>query len=298
MEQDAMLLYAHAILVDSFPPGLTRLINKGGKQVVITLLYKTKMSKNIFPKVTLVGAGPGDPDLITVKGINALSEADVVLYDALVNPEILKYAPIAAKKIYVGKREGQHAFPQEHINTLLVDYATTHGHVVRLKGGDPFVFGRGSEELEYAESFNIPTDVVPGISSSIGVPALHRIPVTHRGITESFWVLTGRNSEGKLPADFRLAAQSGATVVVLMGLAKLPEIVKVFQQYGRGSTPVAVIQDGSLPTENAAIGSIDTIFEAAKQEGIQSPAVIVIGEVVRKNPQAAYTLAFENHLLN
>lgn len=256
------------------------------------------MSKNIFPKVTLVGAGPGDPDLITVKGINALSEADVVLYDALVNTEVLKYAPITAKKIYVGKREGQHAFPQQHINTLLVDYAYTHGHVVRLKGGDSFVFGRGSEELEYVESFNIPTDVVPGISSSIGVPALQRIPVTHRGVTESFWVLTGRNSEGKLPADLKLAAQSKATVIVLMGLAKLPEIVKVFQQYGQGHTPVAVIQDGSLPTENAAIGSIDTIVETVKHEKIKSPAVIVIGEVVRKNPLAAYTLSLENHLLN
>lgn len=256
------------------------------------------MSKNIYPKVTLVGAGPGDPELITVKGINALSEADVVLYDALVNTEILKYAPIEGKKIYVGKREGQHAYPQEQINTLLVDYAFTHGHVVRLKGGDPFVFGRGSEELEYVESFNIETAVVPGISSSIGVPALQRIPVTHRGVTESFWVLTGRNSEGKLPEDFKLAAQSDATIVVLMGLAKLPEIAQVFQQYGKGNVPVAVIQDGSLPTENAAIGSIDTIVEAVRQEKIKSPAIIVIGEVVRKSPQSAFTLALENHLLN
>lgn len=256
------------------------------------------MSKHIFPKVTLVGAGPGDPDLITVKGISAISDADVILYDALVNTEILKYAPIDSKKIYVGKREGQHAYPQEQINTLLVDYAFTHGHVVRLKGGDSFVFGRGTEELEFVESFNIETAVVPGISSAIGVPASLRIPVTHRGTTESFWVLTGRNSEGKLPEDFKLAAQSGATVVVLMGLAKLPEIVKVFQKHGQGSTPVAVIQDGSLPTENAAFGSIDTIVEAVELEKIKSPAVIVIGEVVRKSPQAAFTLALENHLLN
>lgn len=256
------------------------------------------MPQNIFPKVTLVGAGPGDPELITVKGINALGEADVVLYDALVNTEILKYAPIESKKIYVGKREGQHAYPQEQINILLVDYALTHGHVVRLKGGDPFVFGRGSEELEYVESFNIATAVVPGISSSIGVPALQRIPVTHRGITESFWVLTGRNSDGKLPEDFKLAAQSDATIVVLMGLAKLPEIVKVFQKYGKGNIPVAVIQDGSLPSENAAIGSIDTIVDVVHHDNIKSPAIIVIGEVVRKSPHAAYTLALENHLLN
>lgn len=256
------------------------------------------MSEYIFPKVTLVGAGPGDPDLITVKGINALSEADVVLYDALVNEEILKYAPIESKKIYVGKREGHHSFSQQQINILLVDYAFTHGHVVRLKGGDPFVFGRGTEELEYVDSFNIETEVVPGISSAIGVPGLQRIPVTHRGITESFWVLTGRNSEGKLPEDFRLAARSNATIVVLMGLAKLPEIVRVFQQSGKGAIPVAVIQDGSLPSENAAIGSIDTIVDVVKQENIKSPAIIVIGEVVRKSPAAVYTLALENHLLN
>lgn len=257
------------------------------------------MSDSIIqPKITLVGAGPGDPDLITVKGINALGEADVVLFDALVNPEILKYAPVQAKKIFVGKREGQHSFTQEQINTLLVDYAFTHGHVVRLKGGDPFVFGRGLEELEYAESFNIETEIVPGISSSLGVPALQRIPVTHRGISESFWVITGRNSEGKIPEELKLAAQSNATVVILMGLRKLKEIVRIYQSYGRGNLPVAVIQDGSLPTENMAVGSIDTIIEAVEQENIGTPAIIVIGEVVRKNAQANYLLSLENQLLN
>ena len=252
----------------------------------------------IIPRITLVGAGPGDPDLLTVKGVNALGEADVVLYDALVNPEIFKYVPYHSKRVFVGKREGHHSFSQEQINTLLVDYAFTHGHVVRLKGGDPFVFGRGIEELEYAESFNIPTEVIPGISSPIGVPALQRIPVTHRGMSESFWVITGRNSEGKIPEDLKLAAQSGATVVVLMGLRQLPQIVAIYQSFQRGNVPVAVIQDGSLPTENIAVGSIDTIVEAARQENIKAPAVIVIGEVVRKNPHAAYLLSIENHLLN
>ncbi|HEU4718865.1 MAG TPA: uroporphyrinogen-III C-methyltransferase [Bacteroidia bacterium] len=255
-------------------------------------------TQNIQPKVTLVGAGPGDPDLLTIKGVNALGEADVVLYDALVNPEILKYAPADAKKVFVGKRSGNHSFTQEQINTLIVDYAFTHGHVVRLKGGDPFVFGRGTEELEYAETFNIETDIVPGISSSTGVPALQRIPVTHRGTSESFWVITGRNSEGKVPEDIKLAARSGATVVILMGLRNLEKIVRIYQEHERGNLPVAVIQDGSLPTENIAIGSIDTIVEAVKQENISAPAIIVIGEVVRKNPLAAYTLSLENHFLN
>lgn len=254
--------------------------------------------ENIHPKVTLVGAGPGDADLITVKGVNALTEADVVLYDALVNPELLKYAPLRAEKIYVGKREGHHTYSQDQINTLLVDYAFTHGKVVRLKGGDPFVFGRGLEELEYAESFNIETDLVPGLSSSISVPALSRIPVTHRGTAESFWVITGRNSEGNIPEDVQLAAQSGATVVILMGLGKLKEIVSIYKSFNRNHTPVAVIQNGSLPTEKIALGSINTIIEAVELEKIGAPAIIVIGEVVRKNPQAAYVLALENHLLN
>jgi uroporphyrin-III C-methyltransferase len=250
------------------------------------------------PKLTIIGAGPGDPELITIKAINALGEADVILYDALVNSELLKYAPYQAIKIFVGKRKGAHHLTQDQINSLIVDYAFSHGHVVRLKGGDPFVFGRGAEELEFADRFNIETAVVPGISSSIGVPALHGIPVTYRGISESFWVLTGRNSAGEIPNDIHLAAQSEATVIILMGLSSLREITKVYEQYGKGALPVAVIQNGSLPTENVAICSVDTIERVVQEEGIKTPAVIVIGEVVRKHPQALYTLALENHLLN
>jgi uroporphyrin-III C-methyltransferase len=250
------------------------------------------------PKLTIIGAGPGDPDLITIKAINALGEADVILYDALVNPELLKYAPYQSIKIFVGKRKGSHHLTQDQINSLIVDYAFSHGHVVRLKGGDPFVFGRGAEELEFADRFNIETVIVPGISSSIGVPALQGIPVTHRGISESFWVLTGRNAAGEIPYDIHLAAQSDATVIILMGLSSLREITKVYERYGKNSLPVAVIQNGSLPTENVAIGSVDTITRVVEEEGIKTPAVIVIGEVVRKHPQALYTLALENHLLN
>lgn len=257
------------------------------------------MSKQyIIPKLTVVGAGPGDEELITVKGIKALGEADVVLYDALVNPELLKYAPYNSRKVFVGKRKGHHEYTQEQINTLISDYAFTHGHVLRLKGGDPFVFGRGLEEIEYAQSLNIETGVVPGISSAIGVAGLKQIPVTHRGISESFWVMTGRNSEGKLPDDIHLAAKSSATVVILMGLSRLREIIGIYQSYEKGYLPVAVIQNGTLPSENIAFGTIDTIIETVQQEGISTPAVIIIGEVVRKNPQAAYQLALENQLFN
>lgn len=253
---------------------------------------------DIIPKLTLVGAGPGDAELISVKGINALSSADVIFYDALVNTELLKYAPLEAKKIYVGKRKGKHALNQDQINTLIVDYAFTHGHVVRLKGGDPFVFGRGYEEVEYAETFNIETHIVPGISSSVAVPALQRIPVTHRGSSESFWVITGTTRSGELSTDLRAAAKTNATVVVLMGLSKLEEIAAVYQEENKGHLPVAVIQDGSLPTENIAAGSIDTIAAEVKREKLRSPAIIIIGEVVRKNSYAAEQLRIENYLLH
>lgn len=239
--------------------------------------------ETINPKITLVGAGPGDIELITVKGLNALKTADVVLYDALVNKDFLAYAPTHALKIYIGKRNHQHAYSQEQINTLIVDMAYTHGHVVRLKGGDSFVFGRGQEELNYANIFNIVTSVVPGISSSISVPALAGIPVTHRGVSESFWVITGTTKENQLSQDVLLAAKTNATVVILMGLGKLKEIVELFSQEGKQETAIALIQDGSLPSQKVALGTIESILKIAKEKEIKAPAVIVIGEVVEQH---------------
>jgi len=236
------------------------------------------------PRITLVGAGPGDADLITIKGIKALKAADVVLYDALVNEELLEFAPETAVKVYVGKRSGDHSFSQDAINKLMVDYALNYGHVVRLKGGDPFVFGRGFEELDHAASFSIPATVIPGISSSISVPGLQQIPVTHRGLSESFWVLTGTTSDGKVSADIFTAAQTNATIVILMGLNKLPEITQIFKNQGRNRLPVAVIQSGSTESEKVAIGVIDTIVEIVKEQKIAAPALIVIGEVVSLHP--------------
>lgn len=240
-------------------------------------------TQTIQPKITLVGAGPGDAELITLKGINALSEADVVLYDALVNTELLKYVPLKSKKVYVGKRNGHHAYSQEQINTLIVDYAFTHGHVVRLKGGDPFIFGRGSEEIEFVESFGIPTSVVPGISSSIAVPASQGISLTKRGVSESFWVITGTTSARKLSTDVALAAQSTATVVILMGMSKLDEIVALFQNESKGEMPVAIIQNGTTPEEKVGIGTIDNIQKVVAENNLSSPAIIVIGEVVKES---------------
>lgn len=236
------------------------------------------------PKITLVGAGPGDAELITLKGVKALKTADVVLYDALVNEEILEFAPQNAVRVYVGKRSGDHSYSQDAINRLMIDYALNYGHVVRLKGGDPFVFGRGYEELDYAASYSIPAEVIPGISSSISVPGLQGIPVTHRGASESFWVVTATTAAGSLSKDLYAAAKTNATVVVLMGIKKLAEIVAIYQQEGKNRLPVAVIQNGSMAGEKVAIGVVDTIVEAVQDQKIGSPALIVFGEVVSLHP--------------
>jgi uroporphyrin-III C-methyltransferase len=240
------------------------------------------MKNKIQPKVTLVGAGPGDPELLTLKGVKALAEANVVLYDALANEAIMNHAPKSAIRIFVGKRKGCHSYSQDQINQLIVDNALTYGNVVRLKGGDPFIFGRGSEEIEFVESFGIPTFVVPGISSAIAVPANQGISLTKRGISESFWVITGTTSERNLSEDVALAAKSTATVVILMGMSKLAQIVSLFQKESKGETPIAIIQNGTLSSEKFGIGTINSIQEVVAENKLSNPAIIVIGEAVRE----------------
>jgi len=234
-----------------------------------------------FPKLTLIGAGPGDPDLITVRGAKALAQADAVLYDALVHPDLLNLAPEKAVKLFVGKRAGQHSFKQDDINQLILDHALRYGHVVRLKGGDPFVFARGQEEIAFVEAHGIPTEVVPGISSAIGVMGLQKIPVTRRGVSESFYVVTGTTQTEQLSADLALAAQTSATVVVLMGMRQLPKITGIYRALGKDDMPVAVIQNGSLPNEQIAIGIVSTIEQLVAEKQMTAPSIIVLGEVVR-----------------
>ena len=234
------------------------------------------------PKLTLIGAGPGDTELITLKGIKALQKADAVLYDALVNPDLLDYVPQDAPKVFVGKRFGDHYLQQAEINDLIIQYAFQYGNVIRLKGGDSFVFGRGYEEIEYAQSFGIATEVIPGISSALGVPALLHIPMTHRGASESFWVLTGTTKAHQLSADIQLAAQSTATVVILMGMHKLAEIIDIFIKAGKGLTPIAIIQNGTLPEQRVVAGKVQDIYAQAEVAQISSPAIIVIGQTVQK----------------
>jgi uroporphyrin-III C-methyltransferase len=245
------------------------------------------MRNLIHPKVTLLGAGPGDPELITLKGVLALNKADVVLYDALIDPVLLKHAPKSAIKIFVGKRVGKHSMPQEDTNQLCVSLAKKHGHVVRLKGGDPFVFGRGAEEIEYIEAFGIQTELIPGITSAIAVPASVGIPVTKRGVSESFWVVTGTTTAGELSSDLALAAQSTATVVILMGTKKLPEIVATYQKAGKGNLPIAIIQSGTTREEQITAGYIADISQKAIDNRVEAPAIIIVGEVVRESLKLA-----------
>jgi len=249
------------------------------------------MNKHIAPRVTLLGAGPGDPELLTLKGVKALQTADVVLYDALTNEALLEHAPAQAIKVYVGKRSGEHSYAQDAINQLMIDYALNYGHVVRLKGGDPFVFGRGYEELDHAASYHIPVSVIPGISSAIGVPGLQQIPVTHRGLSESFWVITGTTTNGQISDDIYQAANSNATVVILMGLKQLSKIVDVFKAAGKEQLPAAVVQNGSTETEKIVISTVENIVGRVEEEQIKAPALLIFGEVVSLHPSFKNVIA-------
>lgn len=232
------------------------------------------------PRLTLVGAGPGDPELMTIKAVRVLESADVVLCDALVSDAVVDlYVPKHVPVIPVGKRSGMHTHSQDEINELIVANAKKYGHAVRLKGGDPFIFGRGHEELEYAEQHGIVCDVIPGISSALAVPESLRIPLTRRNASESFWVITGTTKAGELSGDVAIASRSTATVVILMGMRKIREIMDLFAAQGKQDTPVAVIQNGTLPEEEWVVGTVSTIVDRVNAKGLSSPAIIVIGAV-------------------
>lgn len=250
------------------------------------------MAYHTQPTVTLVGAGPGDPELITLKGWRALQRAQVVLYDSLVSPELLNEIPAGVRKICVGKRAGKTSFRQEDINRLMVECALQYGHVVRLKGGDPFVFGRGHEELAYLTDLGITVHIIPGLSSSIALPGLQGVPVTRRHINESFWVLTGTTKTEKLSEDIRLAAGTTATLIILMGMRKLPQIAAIYKELGRGDIPAMVVQNGSLPDERYVVATIAELPAQVAAAGIGRPGIIVVGATVglHRKFQKAFTL--------
>lgn len=243
--------------------------------------------------LSLVGAGPGDPELITLKAVRALSLADVVLYDALANESLLDYCRPVAIKQFVGKRFGCHALSQQEINDCIVQYASSYKHIVRLKGGDPFVFGRAQEEIGAAKRAGMDVVIVPGISSAIAVPGSKMIPLTCRGINESFWVTTGTTQSGDISADIKLAAQSSATVVILMAMSKLEAIMEIFAQYGKSETPVAIIQDGTTAKEKMVTGTVRDITYRSQYAGLSNPAIIIIGKVV--DLASTWHVAANNH---
>jgi len=235
-------------------------------------------------KVYLIGAGPGDPGLLTIKGRDCLALADVIIYDYLANPVLLGYAKSDAERIYVGKTRGQHSVPQDEINQMLVDKAAAGLNVARLKGGDPYVFGRGGEEASLLHKQNIPFEVVPGVTAGFAAAAYAGIPLTHRDITTSLALLTGHERpERKLSSlDWEKLATGLGTLIFYMGMSNLKTISEKLIEHGRSAdTPVAVVQWATLPRQKTLTGRLDEIAALVAAAKIEPPAVIIIGDVVR-----------------
>jgi uroporphyrin-III C-methyltransferase len=231
-------------------------------------------------KVYLVGAGPGDPGLLTVRGLELLRKASVIVYDQLVNPALLEETGAHTIKIFVGKKAGRHCIPQEEINHVLIAYARAGHQVVRLKGGDPFVFGRGGEEAEALAEADIPLEIIPGVSSAVAVPAYAGIPLTHRNYASSFAVVTGHEArKANSPVDWAKLATAADTLVILMGLSNLSIIVNKLVANGRSpQTPAAVICSGTTSEQESVVGTLANIVE--KSALLEAPALIVVGDVV------------------
>jgi uroporphyrin-III C-methyltransferase len=248
------------------------------KQCIFEYLLKNMENIPIIPELYVLGAGPGDPELITVKGYKVLQQAKVLLYDNLANKELLSIAPESCEKIYVGKQPYGAYTPQEEIHELIKHYAFTKGNVVRLKGGDPFIFGRGFEEIIYAREHGIKTYFIPGITS-MQASGFEDIPLTHRDVSESVWMVTGTKKDGRLSADLKLAIQSKATVVIYMGMKKLKEIAQTYIEAGSGHISAAIIQHASLPHQKSVKGQVKDLPELAESKQLTYPAIIIIGEV-------------------
>lgn len=232
-------------------------------------------------KVTLVGAGPGDPELLTVKAARLIGAADAVVFDHLVSAAIVDLAKPTAQRIYVGKESSKHTLPQAEINTLLVDLARAGLSVVRLKGGDPFIFGRGGEELETLVGSGIPFEVVPGITAASGCAAYSGFPLTHRDHAQAVTFVTGHLQDNSLHLDWPALARPKQTVVFYMGIGAAAEICRQMMAHGLpASTPAAVIRHGTLPTQQTLVADLSTLAQRIVEAGIKPPALIVVGSVV------------------
>ena len=244
-----------------------------------------------YGKVYLVGAGPGDPQLLTIKAVKALKEADVVIYDRLgVGEEILCLAPESAERIFVGKRTGLHEVPQDKITNIIIEKAKQGGKIVRLKGGDPFIFGRGGEEAEALVAEGIEFEIVPGISSSVAAPMYAGIPLTHRDYAASVAIITGhRAGDAEKPVDWVKIANAVDTMVILMGVESLDGIVGKLLEGGISpEKPVAMVESGTTPKQRTLIATLGTIVKEAEEKQIKPPSVIVIGEVANLGRKLAW----------
>jgi uroporphyrin-III C-methyltransferase len=245
--------------------------------------------------VRLVGAGPGDPGLITVRGLEALRTSDVVVYDRLAHPALLREAPAGAERIFAGKRPGGHTRTQDEINAVLIDRARAGRTVARLKGGDPFVFGRGGEECEALRAAGIPFEVIPGVTSAIAVPASAGIPVTHRRYASAFAVVAGHACGVAPRLDWDALARL-PTLVILMGHRTLPEICRRLLAHGLpAQTPAAVVSRGTMPHQRVVIGTVATVAALTRAARLEPPAVVVIGEVVRATSLRPWLPACVSH---
>ncbi len=241
-------------------------------------------------RVSLVGAGPGDPELLTLRAYRRIVEADVVLYDNLVSPEVLALINPLAEKRYVGKKAAKHALPQSDVNQSLIDLARSGHRVVRLKGGDPFIFGRGGEEMEALLAASVPVEVIPGITAAIGCAAYAGIPLTHRDWAQSVTFATGHLKQGLSELDWPALARPTQTVVFYMGMTAAAGIAEALMDHGRlPETPVAVIYHGTRPDQKVAITTLSALSETIKTETIKPPALLIVGDVVRLYRPAAAT---------
>jgi uroporphyrin-III C-methyltransferase/precorrin-2 dehydrogenase/sirohydrochlorin ferrochelatase len=236
--------------------------------------------------VVLVGTGPGDPDLLTVRALRLIEQAEVALYDNLVASEIIELLPPSAERIYVGKRRNDHAMRQDAINALMVDLAQRGHRVLRLKGGDPFVFGRGGEEIEALSAAGVPFQVVPGITAAIGASAYAGIPLTHRDFAQACTFVTGNLQDGSIDLDWPALARPRQTVVIYMGLLTLPLLCARLIEHGRSAqTPAAIVQDATRPAQRVVVGTLESLPAQVAQAGLKGPTVILVGEVVALRQQ-------------
>ena len=240
-------------------------------------------------KVYLVGAGPGDPELLTLRAVRLLERADVVVYDHLVSSAVLDFVPKTAERIYAGKRRNEHTMRQEQINALLVKLALEGKQVVRLKGGDPFIFGRGGEELQTMAAQGVAFEVVPGVTAASGVSSYAGIPLTHRDYAQSCIFVTGHLKDGTADLDWPSLVRPRQTVVIYMGLGGLPEICRQMILHGAPSDlPIAVVQDGSISTQKVVTGTLANMAERVAQAKLKSPCLTIIGEVVKLHESLAW----------